>query len=616
MSKETFGKNLEAMEKWYPDFADMIRNEEYEKDETEVLVETSWDGEKIFRVKKEEQLLYLGGKRNAKKTIKIWSDRMGKIQKYAPVFLFGVGSGAYLKALIHSTDEKVNVVVYEPSLKIFLTMLEEIDLSEEIENRPIAFVVKGINEEEFEPVLDAVLVLENLEFLKEEIHPNYKHLFGEELLEKVKPLHQKMERMLVNYNTERKFSINLARNVMSNMAYICEGYHTKTLSKVIPYNYPAILVSAGPSLNKNIQELKKAKNKAFILAVDTAIKPLLKSGIIPDAFITIDANKPLDLINIEGAEKIPVIAPTCAMYEILNHQKGKKIFYNDQYILPYEIYNKNGLEFPTVSTGGSVACSGLSLLYKMGFTTIVMVGQDLAFTDNKSHADGTFETVMPEHDTEGMMRVKGNYEDTVPTRRDFRIFIEWFEKYIEGMKEHRDVRVINATEGGAYIKGTELMILSEAIEEFCGEEVNFFEKIEHMESEFTPEEHKKNVEYLHGIPKQFEETVKEAKLLQKQYKKIDKLARSGKVNKDKALRELKKVKKHSKKISSPATYQLISVTMPVADYIIQSEYYYEEDSIEKALEETARKGLLYSELVEDCAGLLKEMAEMFLLPIE
>ena len=56
--------------------------------------------------------------------------------------------------------------------------------------------------------------------------------------------------------------------------------------------------------------LKKAKNRLFILAVDTAVKPLIKAGIKPDAFITIDAKKSPDLIKIDGAETIPAVSYT------------------------------------------------------------------------------------------------------------------------------------------------------------------------------------------------------------------------------------------------------------------------------------------------------------------
>lgn len=517
MCEIIWNKNLKAMDKWYAPFADKIQEKaEMETDEDlEVISERSWDGETIFRVKKGERLLYLGGKRNAAEPVKMWRERLGEFQKHASVFLFGLGSGMYLKELIRTTEEQVNIVAYEPSFAVFSKMLREVDLSEEIKNRPIGFIVEGINEKEFNPVMNKVLVYENLKYFKEEVHPNYKELYGVQITPYIKSLFQRVENMIVQYNTGRKMSVNLAKNVLSNMKYILEGYNTKKLSEVIPHHGAAILVSAGPSLNKNIQELKKAKNKAFILAVDTAVKPLLKEGIIPDAFISIDANKPLHLIELEEAADIPIIAPTSARHSILAHQRGKRIFYFDGYMIPYHIYFMNEKVFWDVANGGSVACAGFSLLYKMGFNTIILVGQDLAYTGNKSHADGTFQEVMPEENTEKMLMVKGNYENQVPTRSDFKIYLDWFQMYVEGVKKHRNVRVVNATEGGAYIEGTELSALKEIIEEVCQEKIDFTYHINQIKSEFTLEEHKSLIAYLHQVPSQFQEIGENAKLLKR-----------------------------------------------------------------------------------------------------
>ncbi len=615
MSKEIFEKNLAAMEKWYPSFAEMICRKTNIEDDTKVLVGTSWDGEIIFQIQKYERTLYLGGKRNAKMPVAMWLERLGKIPKFAPIFLFGIGSGAYLKALAGSTEKEVNIIVYEPSIRIFLKMLEEVDLSKEIEERPIAFIVEEINDVEFEPVMNRVLVFENLEFFREEIHPNYKEWYAEKITEKVRLLQRRTERMIVEANTGKKFSTHVAANIFHNMKYVCEGYHTKGLMEAIPTDVPAILVSAGPSLNKNVQELKKAKNKSFIVAVDTALKPLIKAGIVPDVFITIDAKKPFHLIDAEGVAEIPVIAPTCAHYVILDHQKGKKIFYDGGDAIPSQMYAVNGQELPDVSSGGSVACSAFSMLYKMGFHTIILVGQDLAFSDNKSHADGTFQEKMPERDTKNMMMVKGNYVDKIPTRRDFRIFLDWFKMYIKGAKEHEGIRVINATEGGAYIEGTEFITLKEAIEETCHKEVYFSQKIDTMPSSFSKEERQKAIDYLHSIPEEYEEIRKTAGLLEKTYQKLDKLSRSGNVERGNTLKLLKRVKKLTKKCQEKASYQLIDLTMTTADYIIRSEYFYEEENSEAEVKEIARKGMMYSQLLQECSSLLKEMAEETLLPI-
>lgn len=616
MSKELLDVNLKAMEKWYPVFADLIREKTDIQDETEVLVETSIDGEKIFRIKKDGRSLYLGGKRCAKEPVDMWVERIGKIHKHAPVFLFGIGSGAYLKALVDHTDKEVNIVIYEPSVNIFLKLLEEVDLSEEIKNRPLAFIVEEINAVEFKPVMDRVLTTQTMMHLKEEIHPNYKEFYGDKIIEKMKLLHDMVENVLVGYNTWQRFQKNYPENLFSNMKYVLEGYHTRQLAEAVPSRKVAILVAAGPSLNKNIQDLKAAKNRAFILAVDTAIKPLLKAGIVPDAFITIDPMKPLSLIDIEGAENIPIIAPATAQYTLLDHQKGKKIFFFDSYALPAQAYLAAGKLLPEVSSGGSVACSGFSLLYKMCFDTIILVGQDLAFTDNKSHADGTFKDTMPEEDTKNMVRVKGNYQDEVPTLMNLRMYLNWFNEYIEGAKKHQsNLRVVNATAGGAYIEGTELMPLAEIIKEVCTEEVDYGKSIEQMQPDLDDKARERARKFLGTVPGELADIAKNADLMVKEYKKLDRMSQNKNIDERGSQKALKKITRLTKQCHSKSIYQLVDIVMASAEFFVLSEYYFEAEDAVRDLQETVRKGQIYSSVLKECAELLKELAEE-LLPLD
>lgn len=612
MSREIFEKNLKAMEKWYAPFAEALREESLKFGEEEITMEQSWDGELIFRVQKDGKNLYLGGKRNAKEPVQMWIERLGELQEQTPVFLFGLGSGAYLKELVRNTDEKVNIVAYEPSAKLFITMLENVDLSEEIENRPIAFIVEGINEEGFKAITNKVLVLENLEMLKEEIHPNYIELYGEIILPHLKGLQKKVSMVFVNYRTGIKMSVRVALNLLKNMPYVCEGYNTKGLADVLPTDRAAVLVAAGPSLNKNIHELKRAKNKLFILAVDTAVKPLMKAGIVPDVFITMDALKPLSLIEIEGSEELPIIAPASAVYEVIEHQKGKKIFYFDGREVPQEVYKRNGMIFPHVPYGGSVSCPALSVLYKFGFETVIMIGQDLAYTNNRSHADGTFQDKMEEQNTEQMLKVKGNYEDEVPVRPDFIIYRDWLADYIKGAKKYDEkFRVINATEGGAYIEGTEIMTLKEALDETCQgvEEVDFATRIREMPSDFDDEQKEKALSYVKEIPRLYEVILKDAKDLKQTYVKLKKLVKNDNQDQKACLKLLKKIKKLTKKFEQSIEYDLLLSMMTRADFIIQTEFYAEKEDDTEALRLIARQGILYCDLLMNGAEILKDIAE-------
>lgn len=269
----------------------------------------------------------------------------------------------------------------------------------------IVFWIEGVGEmtlDKMDTILEKVIKLERLDELQLFVLPNYDVLFPdakERLLKKCEDIALDQR---VNYNTAMAFSKVTSINTLCNAKYLCTGYKTIQLFGAIPQDVTGIVVAAGPSLNKNIQELKSAKGKSFIIAVDTALKPLLNAGIVPDMFFIVDGKKPMDLIKKDGVEKIPMVTALNANPEILNYHRGMKFFFDESYRFAEKIIMKSGLRWGEVDTGGSVATNAFSLLYKIGLKTIILVGQDLALTGNKTHADGTFEEKMPEIDTKIM----------------------------------------------------------------------------------------------------------------------------------------------------------------------------------------------------------------------
>ena len=186
--------------------------------------------------------------------------------------------------------------------------------------------------------------------------------------------------------------------------------------------------------------------------------------------------------------------------------------------------------------------------------------------------------------------------------------------YIEGIKNYRDVRIVNATEGGAYIKGTELATLHDIIEETCLEEIIYSDLIDRMEPDLTSGEQKKAAEFLCGVPQQFHEMKKSAEQMKKAYQQLLKISKNGNIMEKACQKQLKKIKKLSKKIQSNfPLYQLVDITMSPAEFVVLSEYYYEKDSKDEDLHEAARKGATYSEMMYMCIELLEELAREILL---
>ena len=267
----------------------------------EVRTEISEDEKVILIVKKNNQERYLAGKRNCKDPITVWKQTQGFTKEGTIFFVGGIGNPWYIKDLI-SEHEEMNIVIYEPSKEIFFTVLETIDITDFFKKKAnCIFIVDGVSGVKIDDIIKKMISVEVMDRIKTFILPNYEKIYAKEMLFFAKEIRKKCDSCAAYINTRTRFSNVFAQNLFAHAPYVLDGYKTKQLIEVIPRDIPAIIVAAGPSLNKNIKELKKAKGRAFIIAVDTAIKPLLAEGIIPDMFAIVDGKKPIELVEKEEA---------------------------------------------------------------------------------------------------------------------------------------------------------------------------------------------------------------------------------------------------------------------------------------------------------------------------
>lgn len=602
-----YEKNLKTLADYYPEMDQRIMEARaVQKQVLEIFEETSCDGEKILKIKKDDRICYLNGKRNAVEAAQSWVKTLGDLVRDTPVLMMGIGNFSYLKELAEQTKKRLTIIIYEPSLQIFLKFLEMTDIRKWMEKHVIIFWVDGLDgmdEKNMQGMLGAVLRYEMLDHFKHFILPNYETLFSEKAVEFMKVCRDVAVKALTGYQTNRIFAGVMVKNLFSNARYLCDGYKTTQLIEVIPRDIPGIVVAAGPSLDKNIHDLKKAKGKAFIVAVDTAIKPLLRAGIVPDLFAVIDALKPIELVRIEGAQEIPLLTTLNASPDVLDYHKGMKFFFNESYQFAEKIYQRSGHKEGGVETGGSVATHLFSLLHKIGLNTIILVGQDLAYTNDKSYADGTFQDTMEKVDTSQFIKVEGNYEKEVPTKTDLKIFLDWYNMYIEGLKERKkDFRVINATEGGAKINNTEIMTLREAIAQECGKEVDIQECLKKLPPMLDEEARKWTIEYLQSLSEEFQQVEEKSRGMKKLYRKLDKISDKKNIDKNEYLSIMKKIDKQRKSIEKISVYQLIAMTMNNAHFMLLGDQYMQQKSLQKEGKEIAEIGLAFIQDVERLAA--------------
>lgn len=619
MPEDQKSKNLKLLEKSFPGISGLIEEKKnilLERETLQIMEETAFTGERILVAEKEGRRLYLAGRRDPLAHPVNQIAALGKIIPNAPVFILGMGNYHYLEELDKVADDTVQILLYEPIFSVFYKQLGLVDFEEVFKKRTIALIIEGINEEALDELVRDMLHGDRVPLMKYFILPNYVEL----CLKKVENFLDIMQEYVKSYytglGTRMFFRNNLADNFYSNVRYMRKGFKAFQLLSVIPTDIPAFIVSAGPSLNKNMKELKRAKNKSFIIAVDTAIKPLLKEGIVPDMFATLDGIKPVELVEQEEAKEIPLLVKLNATKGMLDYHTGKKFFINDGFRYANQLFEINQKSLEGFPVGGSVATLAFSLVCNLGFTKIIFVGQDLAYTDNKSHADGTFQDKMPQEDTKKFLMVPGNYEKEVPTLSNLDGYRKWFGEAIQFWKEGRHVEFINATEGGAKIEGTVLMPLSEVVDKECKKEVDIKSCIDSLEPFFNEEEQTRILEYFHDTPNQIHGIVRLAREGKKIYQQLDKLCRNGNMDKRAYQKILKRVKKNREKIEKNPHYDILQGSMVTAEQIIRSGQYFKHDTLEEEGIELARQGQEYMKLLEGYAEVIEKIAEETVAKVE
>lgn len=608
MSVNLKDKNLNLLEKRFPGIFKLIEEKKAElfrKEAITVAEETAFTGEQILTIKENNRKLYLAGRRDPSAHPKNQISILGRIFSNASVFMLGIGNIHYLEELVNATDQSVIILIYEPIFSVFYKQLERMDFEKIFADRTFVLIIEGINDDGLEELTTTMLQGDKIPFMKYFVLPNYVELCKKQVSRFLNILVKKAEGYYVNVGTKMLFSPYQAENFYHNVKYILENYKAFQLFQLIPSDIPAFVVSAGPSLNKNIKQLKRAKNKSFIIAVDTAVKPLLREGIEPDLFATLDGIKPLKVIETEQAKNLPMLAQITSAHTIMDYHTGKKFFYNEGYQYVHKLFEMNDKTIEGFPTGGSVATLAFSLACHLGFRKIIFVGQDLAYTGNKSHADGTFQEVMPKEDTEKFIKVPGNYEDEVPTLKNLDGYRKWFGEYIEWWQKRHDTEFINATEGGARIEGTKLMALADVIDQECNKEVDIKACIDSLEPVFNEPEQEKIIAYFHDTPNQVHAIVTLAQEGRKLYAQLDKLCKKGNLDKRAYVKILKKVKRNRKKIEENPNFELLSESMTRAEQIIRSGQYLRKNTIEDGGIELARQGKMYMELLEEYAQIME-----------
>ncbi len=243
---------------------------------------------------------------------------------------------------------------------------------------------------------------------------------------------------------------------------------------------PAILIGAGPSLDKNIHYLKEVSDKAVILASDAAYKPLVHHGILPSMTVCLDPQEEITKFFTGVTHRdVTLVAPTIVHPHVLDLWQGAVVFYH-QHAPDIPVLTQIASQLPQVGAltpGGSVLSVAYHLAYEMGCDPILFLGQDLSYPKKKTYSrlgENEDETL-----TGTMTRQQENivYEQDMngvrlPTLKSMSVSKQWFNWAFTTWKRDLPLTVVNCSEGGILTDNVEMMPFREAIFKYCGKKIN------------------------------------------------------------------------------------------------------------------------------------------------
>jgi hypothetical protein len=247
----------------------------------------------------------------------------------------------------------------------------------------------------------------------------------------------------------------------------CAGRFRKT---------PAVLVSAGPSLDRNISHLKNYADRVLVISADTALKPLLAAGIEPHFVLSADPAY-VNYLHLKDApvDRCLLVAESTAYPDTLKMFDRRTFicqFKNSSLQELSEVLGPKG----TLRAWGSVATMCLDFAMHLQCNPIIFIGQDLAFSEGRTYCTGLHwerEWFQGISNPDGWKKRWAEICERnlcVPATDIFGQPVNSTEKLVSywnwiqaEILNHPSTQFINATEGGILNAPAEIMSLREAL---------------------------------------------------------------------------------------------------------------------------------------------------------
>jgi hypothetical protein len=406
--------------------------------------------------------------------------------KHAAAVFLGMGLGYHVaKAAAQLNDNRSLIIVFEPNLSLLKAVLAHIDHTAWLGRHNVLLADATMDRSGLLGRIEGFgsIMTQGTQLIT---HPTARQLDSTALHEFGGLVTEALSFFRTNVATALVNSSRTVRNNTMNLAYYGAGPNTNELF-LAAEGYPAVCVGAGPSLAKNIDLLTNPdiRKNVIVISAQTTLKPLLARGVRPDFVTALDYHAISSRFyeGIGNVDDITLVAEAKANSSILDSFPGPVRVTQSNYM--DRMLAEDAKPITPIKAGATVAHLSVYLAQHLGCDPIMLIGQDLGFSDGLYYCPGTaihdvWATELNSFNTLEMMewqrivrhrgllsRQNDMYGKPIFTDEQMVTYLKQFERDFAKSTQ----QILDCTEGGLAIANTTPMTLADALAAYANKPV-------------------------------------------------------------------------------------------------------------------------------------------------
>ncbi|EHS55362.1 hypothetical protein WG8_4718 [Paenibacillus sp. Aloe-11] len=381
----------------------------------------------------------------------IWLEAVQQsVENIECVFVYGFGQGLGIADILEMYPDRL-LFVYEPDEYQFLKSISSYDMRSLLEHPNLYWLAIGDSQ------LNSLFYMASVHMQRELAFVALRHYLEVEM-DVLRDVKEKLEEYNHTYESNQRTHHLFRQDWIRNCMYQMAGMLTSPSIDDLKFSFPgstAFIIASGPSLQQDIEWIKRVRPHALVIAAGSSIQALVKQGIQPHLAVTLDGGIINDKVFSQPETlEAPLLYGSTSYFGITDRKQKDTVHFvlsNDHISQYYLGIDRTQVAITATPT---VVGSAIQAAVWLGARRVVLMGQDLSFPGNKFYADGlghveeSHKASIVEKALQQVLNVHGEYN---ATNESLLFMKDALENLFAALSS---IEFINTTRNGAALEGT------------------------------------------------------------------------------------------------------------------------------------------------------------------